>query len=129
MNGNGEDLGSKIDQAVMTEIAEAGPQKLGEIADRLLSESPAQFPEFGMYAVYDKAMRAYVEPQFYVNDGVAWREFGSLLRTRLARFAENPDDYLLDCVGCWNQATGIPSGGEVRTLGSVREVLNAGESF
>ena len=118
------ELGAKIDADTMKELVENEPQHVGDVVDRLMVEAENSFPVFGLFAVYDLALGAYVDPQFHVNDMVAYRDFRTQLLSGNSRFTATPEDFRLDYLGQWDQETGEMIVDEARVIGTVKEILD-----
>lgn len=122
VNADGLDAGSALTGAESAELVSSGPQKIAQVLEDIMNDK-GLFPTFSFYTVYDRKMKGHLEPNCFVNDMVAMREW----RDRLMKghhFMAAPDDYVLIYQGDWDQGSGaqIPSD-EPRYVATMREIL------
>lgn len=61
---------------------------------------------YGVFAVYDTAVKAYMRPVFVRNAGEARRAFSEEINTSNTVLNRYPSDYVLFDLGFWNDDTG-----------------------
>lgn len=59
-----------------------------------------------MYAIYDSAAGAYLQPFFFHQDGLALRAISDCVADPSHNFAKHPDDYTLFYIGEFDDQTG-----------------------
>lgn len=71
---DGLDVGSALSGEESAELVSSGPQRIADVLDSIMNDK-GLFPTFSFYTVYDTKMRGHLEPQHFVNDMVACREW------------------------------------------------------
>lgn len=59
-----------------------------------------------IYSIYDRKAQAFNTPMFMQNDPVAIRSVQNALRTPDHQFGFTPEDYVLYCIGYYNETNG-----------------------
>lgn len=79
------------------------------------------------FAVYDKAVNAYLQPFFARHTNEAVRSFADACNDEKHQFFRHATDYLLMRLGEFEDATGLFSCGEPVRIVSASECLSGGE--
>lgn len=59
------------------------------------------------FSVYDKAVEAYMQPFFMRSKGEAIRSWTQAVGDPKSNFCAHPEDYILFCVGAFEDGSGI----------------------
>lgn len=76
-----------------------------------------------VYAVYDKAVNAFLQPFYARSAGEAIRSFGELARDNNTNVGRHPTDFLLFGLGEYDDATGLFHCQEPMRMLSASEML------
>jgi len=72
-----------------------------------------------MFSVYDSKVGAYANPFFVRTRGEAVRSFADACQDDSLPFKKHPGDYVLYCVGSWDEVGGVvESRGPERVIGA-----------
>lgn len=63
--------------------------------------------QLNVYAVYDRAALAFMQPMFLQADGVAQRAFMEALSDPQTQFCKHPMDYKMMRIATWDDASGL----------------------
>ena len=77
---------------------------------------------YEVYSVYDKAVKAYLQPFFMRSKGEAIRSFSAAVNDEKGPFSRNRDDYVLYFVGVFDDNTGLFTSGESQRVLGAAEV-------
>lgn len=79
--------------------------------------------ELKIYAVYDMQAQAYLQPFFYPNDGMAVRQIRyNMTIEPKSPFCVHPEDYRLDCVGVFDDSTGMVNQNDVTPIMNLNDI-------
>lgn len=83
-----------------------------------------------IYSMKDKLAKAYGQPQFFTNDGVAMRAVISVVNSKQQdnSIAMYPEDHALYCVGEWDTIKGKITSEEPRLIVECVELKDADEN-
>lgn len=62
--------------------------------------------KMGMYAIFDDKAKTFTQPIFRTQDGMATRDFATLVNDQDTPFGKYPADYTLFKVGMFDDGTG-----------------------
>ena len=82
-----------------------------------------------VYAVYDKAVSAFLPPFYARSRGEALRGFTAACNDTKHQFALHPDDYVLYSLGEFDDESGFHSASEPQRVVSARESLIPADPF
>jgi hypothetical protein len=80
--------------------------------------------KLNVYSIYDSAAKAYTQPFFMHNDGLAIRAFQDNVNAPDNNIANHPDQFTLFCIGEYDDSSGELSKSTVRSLGTGLEYKN-----
>lgn len=98
-----------IDEAMRAELG-AMPRTVGASDAQLKAmadSQPARFSRIEFYAIKDTARSAYMDPRFYQNDAVAFRELEAELDSNQSRYSHALADFELWHLGSWDIGDGM----------------------
>lgn len=75
-----------------------------------------------IYSIYDRKAQAFNTPMFMQNDPVAIRSVQNALRTPDHQFGFSPEDYVLYCIGYYNEQTGVIEAIEPTAIADVLSI-------
>ena len=81
------------------------------------------------YAVYDKAIAAYMRPFVAQSDGQAVRLFKDETENNESPFFKHPEDYALFRLGVWNDQDGKITPEEPHPLARAHEFAKSNASY
>jgi hypothetical protein len=61
--------------------------------------------EINMFTIYDSVMEVYHQPHFFLNEGMALRNFGDLANDANSSISKHPEHYSLWHLGSFEDAT------------------------
>lgn len=76
-----------------------------------------------MFAVYDKAVQAFLQPFFMRSRSEAVRSFRTAVNDPKTEFANNPSDFDLMCVGSFNDENGMCEGMSPERISGALELV------
>ena len=91
-----------------------GPQHVAETLKSIAKEAPPMAQPVCLYMISDKALGAYVEPRFFMNDAVAFRQYEAEFET--SRYVGKPSDFEVHCIGVVDFQTGTMWNNEPRVV-------------
>lgn len=78
-----------------------------------------------IYAIYDKAVNAYMRPFVMQSDGQALRVFGDMAVSAEHEIGQHPEDYTIFRLGSFDDNSGVISQEEPRRLAGALELAAA----
>lgn len=84
--------------------------------------------KLNFYAVYDKAVGAYMRPFVMQSDGQAVRSFSDEVTNTETPLNKHPEDYALFRCGMFDDATGVITSEEPTPLARAHEIVSAEKS-
>lgn len=81
--------------------------------------------ETKVFAIYDEAAQAYMQPFFSHTRGLAIRGIVTALKNAENLFSQNPKDFSLYEVGTWNDLSGVISSTHPEHVGRITDYLDA----
>lgn len=80
--------------------------------------------ELKIFSIYDRAIKAFNKPFYFLTQAEATRAFTSLANDNESEISKHPHDFELHYLGKWDNATGIAEQGVLENLGNALAYQN-----
>ena len=81
-----------------------------------------------VYSVYDQAAKAFTQPFYLHNDGLAVRSFQDNVNHQDSQISKHPDQFTLFLIGEFNDVDGTITCHEPKSLGTGLQYVNPSET-